>query len=145
MGIATSLMSALAAGAVWCLLAIRFHTDLMAAAFGVAALSAWILRAHGYARRWLGALAAMACVMVATVYAFSLRAVLDVSGLFGLPIGEAMRTMGPAMALDVALARLHGWRFAALVLATACAGALTLAWRPTAAGRVRQPPAVPRG
>ncbi|MBN8727536.1 MAG: hypothetical protein J0H15_07505 [Xanthomonadales bacterium] len=129
MGLATALMAALAAGAVWCLLALWFRRDLVALAFAVAAISAWILRAHGYARHWLGPVAAVACVAVATLYAFSLRAVMDISGLFGLPVGQAMRETGVAMTLDIALTRLHGWPLAVTALAAACAAWWTIGRR----------------
>jgi hypothetical protein len=126
MGVATALMAALAAGAVWCLLAAWLRSDLAALAFVVAAVSAGILRAHGYSRHWFGAVTAVACVGIATLYAFSLRAVIDVSGLFGLPMRQALQQMGWAMPVEIALARLHGWNLAIPALAAACAGWWTL-------------------
>lgn len=120
-GIATALMCALAGGAVWCLLSMYTRQELPAFAFVVALLVVWALRTHGYAGGWFGAALALACVAVASLYAFSLQAVAQIAALLGLPMRTAMQQMGPAMAFDIAWANLRGWNLGIVAAAAACA------------------------
>ena len=104
LGIATALMCALAAGAVWCLLSLYSRGPLAPFAFIVAALIAWVLRKHGYAQRPVGA-----------------------ASLLGLPMRDAFRQIDPAMAFDIARANLWGW--SGVVIACAAVGAAWLMLR----------------
>lgn len=131
-GIATALMCALAGGAVWCLLSLYSDSSLAAFAFVVALFVAWVLRAHGYAGHWPGALLAACCVTIAALYSFYLQAVVRIAALLGIPIRAAMLKMDPAMALDIAWASMRGWNLA--VVACAAAGATGwMLWRKSAA------------
>lgn len=121
LGIATALMCALAAGAVWCLLAIYSRSELAAFAFVVALLVVWALRSHGYAGRRSGAVLAALCVLLASLYAFCLQAVVQVAALLGLPMRTAMRQMGADMAIHLAWTNLRGWNLAIVAVAAACA------------------------
>ncbi|MCK9537765.1 hypothetical protein [Dokdonella sp.] len=121
-GIATTLMAALAGGAVWCLFAIHAHQSLAAFGFVIALVSVGILRANGQAGRGAAALVAFLCVALAALYSFSLQAVAQMSSLFDLPMGQTLRQMGVGMAVDIALAHLRGWNLL-LVLAAAVAAA----------------------
>ena len=108
-GIATALMCALAAGAVWCLLSLYTRRDLAAFAFVVALLIAWALRANGFRGSWFGALLAAGCVVLGSMYAFCLQAVAQVASLLGLSMRATLLQMEPAMAFDIARAHLSGW------------------------------------
>ncbi len=127
LGIATALMCALAAGAVWCLLSLYSRGPLAPFAFIVAALIAWVLRKHGYAQRPVGAAIAVVCVALAAAYAFYLQAVAQVASLLGLPMRDAFRQIDPAMAFDIARANLWGW--SGVVIACAAVGAAWLMLR----------------
>ena len=109
LGIATALMCALAAGAVWCLLSLYGRSDLVAFAFVVALLIAWALRAHGFGGSWFGALLAAGFVVLGSMYAFCLQAVAQVASLLGLSMRATLQQMEPAMAFDIARAHLSGW------------------------------------
>ena len=121
MGIATALMCAAAGGAVWSLLSIYSRSELPLFAFVVAVFVVWALRSHGYAGRAFAAALAALCVVLASLYAFSLQAVAEIAALLGLPMRVALRQMGPEMAIDIAWANLRGWNLAIVAVATACA------------------------
>jgi hypothetical protein len=105
-GVATALMTALAGGALWCLIALYARRDLIALSLPIAAAVAWALRSHGYVRRWSGALIAIACVALASAYSLYLQAVAQVASMLGLPLRAALVQMDPHMALDMAWANL---------------------------------------
>jgi hypothetical protein len=107
-GIATALMSALAGGAIWCLLALYARHDLMALSLPIAAFVVWALRANGYAGRWSGVAIAGACVVLACAYSLYLQATAQVASLLGLSMRAALLQMGPGMAIDIAMANLDG-------------------------------------
>jgi hypothetical protein len=125
-GIATSLMCALAGGAIWCMLSLYSRNEIAAFAFVVALFVVWTLRAHGYAARWSGALIAAFCVVLASLYSFYLQAVAQIASLLGLPMRAALLQMEPGMALDIAWSNLRGWNLAIVVCAVAVAGAFML-------------------
>jgi hypothetical protein len=124
-GFATALMCALAGGAVWCLLALYSRGELAWFAFPIAALLAWVLRAHGYARA-SGALLAAALVLLASIYAYCLQAVASVASTLGLPMREALLRMDPAMTLAIARRSLDGWSLATVLAAALLAAVLVL-------------------
>jgi hypothetical protein len=103
-GVATALMSALAGGAIWCLLALQARSALPALALPIAGVVAWALRANGYAGRWTGAAIAAGCVVLACSYSFYLQATAEVASLLGLPMRTALARIDPRMAIDIAWA-----------------------------------------
>jgi hypothetical protein len=105
-GVATALMSALAGGAIWCLLALQAGRDLAALSLPIAGVVVWALRANGYAGRWTGAAIAAGCVALASAYSFYLQATAEVASLLGLPMRTALVRMDPRMAIDIAWAGL---------------------------------------
>jgi hypothetical protein len=125
-GLATALMSALAGGAIWCLLALCSRGDLAWFAFVVTAFVVWTLRAHGYAGRWSGAAVAMTCVALACVYSLYLQAVARMASMFGMPMRSAFMRMNPAMTLDIARADLDVIGVVLLAAAIVLAGVLML-------------------
>jgi hypothetical protein len=132
-GIATALMSALAGGAVWCLIALYARHDLIALSLPIAAAVIWALRAHGFAGRWTGAAIAVACVALACAYSLYLQAAAQVASLLGLSLREALWQMDSHMALDIAWANLDtaGAAIIAVALIVAACGMLRRAgtWR----------------
>ena len=121
-GIATALMCALAAGAVWCVLALFAQADLILLALPIAALLAWVLRTHGFARTVSGAALAVFFTMLAFAYSAYLLAAAKVASMLGLPLQSSVRMIGPEMASAVAWADLtatHG----AIVLVAILLGA----------------------
>ncbi|HVV98252.1 MAG TPA: hypothetical protein VHC92_14010 [Rhodanobacteraceae bacterium] len=126
-GIATALMTALAGGAVWCLIALYARRDLIALALPIAGLIVWALRAHGYAGRWSGAAVAAICVALASAYSLYLQASAQVASVLGLPLREALLQIGPRMAFDIMRANLDAVG-AATLLAAVLVGAIGTAW-----------------
>lgn len=125
-GIATAAMCALAGGAVWCLLSLYLRSELALFAFVVAASVAWAMRSHGYAGRVEGALVAVACVLLASGYAWCLQAIARIASMLGVPMRAAMHQMGLDMVLDVARAGVGGWNIAVTVAAAIAAAAWVL-------------------
>jgi hypothetical protein len=105
-GVAIALMSALAGGAIWCLVALYARHDLVAFSLPIAGVIVWALRANGFAGRWTGALVAAACVALACAYSLYLQATAQVASLLGLPLRAALTQMEPGMAIDIAWAGL---------------------------------------
>jgi hypothetical protein len=128
-GIATAVMSALAGGAIWCLLALYARHDLIALSLPIAAIVVWALRVHGYAGRWSGAAIAVLCVTLACAYSLYLQATAQVASLLGLPMRAALLQMGPRMAIDIAWANLDvaGVFIIAIALIVAIFGMLRVA------------------
>ncbi|HVT33143.1 MAG TPA: hypothetical protein VHE32_10875 [Rhodanobacteraceae bacterium] len=126
-GIATALMTALAGGAVWCLIALYARRDLVALALPIAGLIVWALRAHGYAGRWSGAIFAAASIALASAYSLYLQASAQVASMLGLPLREALRQIEPRMAFDIMWANLDAVGVATL-LAAILVGAAGTAW-----------------
>lgn len=125
-GVATALMSALAGGAIWCLIALYSRHDLIALSLPIAGVIVWSLRANGFAGRWSGALLAAACVALACAYSLYLQASAQVASLLGLPLRAALTQMGPGMAVDIAWASVDtaGAIVMVAAIAVAVAGAL---------------------
>ena len=125
-GFATALMCALAGGALWCLIGLYARSDLAWFAFVVAAAVVWTLRAHGYAGRWPGAFAAVACTALASAYALYLQAVARMASMFNLPMRTVFARMEPSMAFDIARRDLDLAGSVMLVAAIVLAGILVL-------------------
>lgn len=122
-GVATALMTALAGGAVWCLIALYARHDLIALSLPIAALIAWALRAHGFVGRWSGAVVAVACVALASAYSLYLQAAAQVASMLGLPLRAALTQMDPHMAIDIARANLDVAGIATIIVAAIIAAA----------------------
>jgi hypothetical protein len=125
-GVATALMSALAGGAIWCLVALYSRHDLIALSLPIAGVIVWALRANGFAGRWPGALLAAACVALACAYSLYLQATAQGASLLGLPLRAALTQMEPRMAIDIAWASVDvaGAAVMGVAIAVAAAGML---------------------
>jgi len=126
-GFATALMSALAGGAVWSVLALRTGNDLTVLAFVIAAAIAWILRANGFAGTPVGTLLAALFTALACVYSQCLLAVGDVAQAMGFSLLDTLLRIGADFALAVVRGRISPWQTASYVLAMALAA--WLVWR----------------
>lgn len=133
-GVATALMSALAGGAIWCLVALYSRHDLIALSLPIAGAIVWALRANGFAGRAAGALVATACVALACAYSLYLQATAQVASLLGLPLRAALTQMEPRMALDIAWASVDGAGLCVIGVAIAVAAVGTL-WSPSRSAR----------
>ena len=111
----STLLIGLAAGAVWMVLALyqRGPSAWMALPIGLAL--GWVVRTWVTPRRRPGLLLAAAGMAVATIYMRLLFAAAEVGASLGLGFGEALRTAGPGMLLNVARLGLH-WQALALYL-----------------------------
>ncbi|MET0231897.1 MAG: hypothetical protein ABW186_13270 [Rhodanobacteraceae bacterium] len=132
-GVATALMTALAGGAIWCLVALYARHDLIALSLPIAGVIVWALRANGFAGRWSGALLAAVCVALACAYSLYLQATAQVASLLGLPLRAALTQMEPRMALDIAWAGTDAASLAVIGVAILVAAIGTL-WVPSRAG-----------
>lgn len=123
--IATTAIAGLAAGALWCLLALSVTHG---AGFLIVPLGAAI----GWYFRWLGfpgkrgAACAIAAVLIAFVYAQYLFAAVRVAQMLGFPLRNTLFKMDFGLAWQAACTNLGGWDFvwltAACGLAVAIAG-----------------------
>ena len=116
-GIATALMCALAAGAVWCVLQLYLRLDLIGIALVVGAFIAWVLRRQGFGHRLSGVLIATLSTALACLYAGYLLAAAKVASFLGIPMRETLTTMGIDMAAAVARTDLSTFHVATLILA----------------------------
>ena len=126
-GIATALMCALAAGAVWSVLQIYLRLELVVLALPSAALIAWALRNHGFARTPGGALLAALITAIACAYASYLLAAARVASFLGIPMRATLTTIGAEMAAAVAWANMTVFHVGTLMLAVALSA--WLVWR----------------
>ena len=126
-GIATALMVALAAGAVWCVLQLYLRYDLIGIALPVGAIIAWVLRRQGFGRTLSGALIAAISTAVACAYASYLLAAATVASFLGESMRSTLLKIGPDMAGAIARAGLPGFHIATLALAVVLSA--WLVWR----------------
>ena len=122
-GIATALMTALAGGALWCLIALYARHDLIPLSLPIAAAVAWALRSHGYVGRASGAVIGVLCVALASAYSLYLQAAAQVASMLGLPLRAALAQMDPHMAIDMAWANLDVAGIATIAVAAIVAAA----------------------
>lgn len=134
-GIATALMCALAAGAVWCVAALYLRIDMIFIALVIAVLIAWVLRANGFSRTRSGALVAALSTLLAFVYSAYLLAAAKVASFLGLPLRSTLVSIGPDMAAAVAWADLTMWHAGSVLLAMALSA--WLVWRAGPSSPVR--------
>jgi hypothetical protein len=125
--IATALMCALAAGAVWCVLQLYLRLDLIGIAIVIGAFIAWVLRRQGFGRRLSGALIAAFSTLLACLYAGYLLAAAKVASFLGVPMRNTLTTMGLDMAGAIAWADLTVFHLGTLVLAVVLSA--WLVWR----------------
>lgn len=128
----STLMTALAAGAVWSLLAIYSRSDLIVLALPVAWVIALVARSQGLGGRRLGAVVAALATLLACYYAQYLLAAASIAATIGLPLREALLRIGPEMAHAVIRTQLGAIEIAICASAVALA-VVTVLWR----GRLR--------
>jgi len=125
-GLATVLMSALAAGAVWSLAALWTGRSLSPLALAVGALVGIVLRTQHLAGRWWSSVVGVGATLLAGSYAGYLIASADVAVLLGLPIRATLPRIGPDMALALAWARATPWDLGLLGIGALTAALLAL-------------------
>src|SRR5512144_913083 len=126
LGFATAMMSALAGGAVWCVLVLRSGYELTWFAFVCAVFVAWALRANGFAGSRLGAALAALCTALACIYAQCLLAVGDVAQAMGFSLRDTLYRIGVDFVVAVASGRISPWQTAIYVLSMAVSAWLVL-------------------
>ena len=120
------MMSALAGGAVWCVLVLRSGYELTWFALVCAIVIAWALRANGFAGSRVGAGLAALCTALACVYAQCLLAVGDVAQAMGFSLRETLYRIGVDFAVAVASGRISPWQSAIYALSMAISAWLVL-------------------
>ncbi|MGA8277958.1 MAG: hypothetical protein WB784_07160 [Rhodanobacteraceae bacterium] len=126
LGIVTALMCALAAGALWCVLALYSGRDLAVLALPSAAVIGWSLRSRRRSRA-LDTMVAAICTAIACAYAQYLLAAAKVAALLGLPMRKTLFDIGAGLAGDVAWASIDAADW--LIFALALFLAAWLVWR----------------
>ncbi|MEO8670985.1 MAG: hypothetical protein ABI411_06695 [Tahibacter sp.] len=124
---ATASMVALAAGAVWALIALWAGRPLSTPAIAVAFLVGATLAPHLRLRTAWAAPMAAALTALACVYASCLIATAEVAMMMGLPLRSALGKIGPEMALAVAWSRASTLDL--LIFAVATLVAAIVVWR----------------
>ena len=132
-GVATVLMVALAAGAVWCVLQLYARVDLIGISLLVGLIIAVVVRRQGFARTLSGVLLAVFGTAVACAYASYLLASAKVASYLGIPMRSALTSIGPDMAGAVAWADMSGFHIGTLILAIVLSA--WLVWRKPASGQ----------
>jgi len=117
LGFATAMMSALAGGAVWCVLVLRTGYEHTWLSLVCAMVIAWILRANGFAGSRIGAALAALCTALACIYAQCLLAIGDVAQAMGFSLRDTLYRIGVDFVLAIASGRISPWQTAAYVLA----------------------------
>lgn len=110
-------MFALAAGAVWCVVALVLRSELAIMALPIAGITAWSLRGHGYAGSRLGAVIGAVGTALACFYAQYLLATAEIASIFDLPFRESLAKSGFAMTTELMLKRLDMIDFAVFAAA----------------------------
>lgn len=123
----TMLMTALAAGALWSVLALFTGRTLAPFALVVGALLGWMMGPQRLGGHWWSAVLGAVLTALASLYAAYLMATADIAMLLGLPMRSTLPRIGPEMALAVAWARASVWEL--VVMGVGCMVAATLAWR----------------
>ncbi len=117
-------MFALAAGAVWCVVALALQRELAIVALPIAAIIAWALRGNGYAGGRFGAVLGAVGTALACFYAQYLLATAEIASIFDLPFRESLAKSGFAMTTDLMLKRLDIVDFAVFAAAIVFAALL---------------------
>ena len=127
LGVATASMSALATGAVWCVIALRTGREMPWFAFVSAVVIAWALRANGFSGSRPGALLAALLTALACVYAQVLLGIGDVAQALGFSLRDTLLRIGADFALAIVRGRIAPWATATWLVAMAVAA--WLVWR----------------
>ena len=114
--IVTAVMCGLAAGALWCLLALAIDHDSTFLIVPLAIGLAFFLRWQGYGGR-RGAICAVAATLIAFVYAQYLFAAVRIAQMLGFPLRSTLFKMDSALAWQVFRGHLSAWDIGLLVLA----------------------------
>ena len=125
-GVLTAIMFAMAAGAVWCVVALALRRELAIVALPIAAIIAWALRGNGYAESRLGAVLGAVGTALACFYAQYLLATAEIASIFALPFRESIAKSGFGMTTDLMLKRLDMIDFAVFAAAILFAALLVL-------------------
>ena len=118
--IVTAIMCGLAAGALWCLLALAIDRDPTFLIVPLAIVLAFFLRWQGYHGR-RGAICAVAATLLAFVYAQYLFAAVRIAQMLGFPLRSTLFKMDFALAWQATRANLSAWDMALVPLACAAA------------------------
>lgn len=123
--LASIVLGGLAAGAIWCVLALSIGRDTTFLIVPLAIALAFFMRWQRY-RGLRGALCAIAATLLAFAYAQYLFAAVRIAQMLGIALREALGKMGIGMALQVARANLGAWDVVWLLLACVLAAGLML-------------------
>lgn len=134
-GLATAIMTALAAGALWCAAVVVGDINSSVLVVPCAIALAWVLRRHGYAGTASGAVLAVLLTLLASAYAWYLLAAVQMAMMLGLPPRMTLMRIGPDLAWALTRANLSLPDYV-LVIGAALAAALFVGLqRPRAATR----------
>ena len=133
LAVATALMVALAAGAVWCVLQLHARVDLIGLSLLIGLIVAVVVRRQGFAQSGMGVLMAMFSTALACAYASYLLAAAKVASYLGIPMRSALTSIGPDMAGAVAWADMSLFHIGTLILAIVLSA--WLVWRKSASAR----------
>ena len=125
--IAATLLSGLAAGALWCLLSIFIDSQSTSVLIAFAILIGLFMRWLDYADR-RGASAAVGATLIAFVYAQYLFAAVRMANLLGFPLRDTLFRMDLPYAWRIVRDSVTAWEIGFVVIACAAA-ALTTATR----------------
>lgn len=139
-GLLTALMTALAGGAVWALIALGRHSELAFLALPLGLFIGRVLANNGPRAPLLAAVFAVLFALAASAYALGMMATGQVAMQLGLRLTDVLRQIGPEMAAAVAWARLDTLDLAWLG-SGAIAAALAALWRRRAAAPQSSEPA----
>lgn len=126
LGFLTAALSALALGALWSLLELRFGYEISWFSLICAYVIARILRAYGFVGMKTGAFIAAACVAVACFYSQCLLAIADVAQSLGISLREAIAQIGVAFTFAAARARIGTLDLVVFAVAVLVAAALVM-------------------
>ena len=125
--VAATLLSGLAAGALWCLLSIFIDSESAAVLIAFAALIGLFMRWQGYADR-RGTIAGVVATLIAFVYAQYLFSAVRMANLLGFPLRDTLFRMDLPYAWRIARDSVSVWDIGFALIACAVT-ALTAAWR----------------
>jgi hypothetical protein len=123
--VVTAIMCGLAAGALWCLLALTIEHDPTFLIVPLAIVLAFFLRWQGYQGR-RGAVCAVAATLLAFVYAQYLFAAVRIAQMLGFSLRSTLFKMDFALAWQATRANLSAWDLGLVALACAAAAWLML-------------------
>ena len=106
--IAATLLSGLAAGALWCLLSIFIDSESVIVLIAFAGLIGLFMRWQGYADR-RGAIGAVAATLIAFVYAEYLFSAVRMANLLGFPLRDTLFRMDLPYAWRIARNGVTWW------------------------------------